>query len=64
MTNTKAASGLSASANTAKTINCKAWNSALEHHNWEYKFYIKDSSGNMFSPVYLKEGQVRKYSEM
>ena len=46
-TNIQKASGWLTAPNTAKTISCQAWNSLVEYPNWDYKFDIKESDGNM-----------------
>ena len=35
-----------------RTISWKAWNSHVEYRNWEHKFHMKDSDGNMLNPVF------------
>ena len=60
-TNIQGASGLSTAPNAARTISCKAWNSAVEYPSRECKHDIKESKGNMLNPIFKENAQGQKH---
>ena len=46
-----------------KDNDCKAWNSPVEYPSRECKHDIKESKGNMFSPIVKENVQGRKHPE-
>ena len=47
--------------NALMPISCKAWNSPAEYPSRECKRDIKESEGNMFNSIFIKNVQGRKH---
>ena len=54
---------ITAPPNTTRTVYCKALNFPVKYCDWEYRFDIKKSDGNVFNPMFINSVQLYKHLE-